>query len=103
MDVYARMDAPLPRVLGIVCAGMSGSFLLTSVLSIFGIVALVSWLLMALFGGWQGSMLDERKDYAVERILLRKVGGGYLFIHRLILDYFASLPQAEKDGEKPSD
>jgi MFS family permease/DNA polymerase III delta prime subunit len=29
-------------------------------------------------------------DYAAERILLRKVGGGYIFIHRLLLDYFAS-------------
>lgn len=187
-------------LLGIVYAGMSGSFLLTSVLSIAGIVALMSWLLMALFGGWQGEMLDERKlvksnqgirrsllyglifgvlswlvygavtwlvrflasfspltqwilpdtwfhswllyglpgalviglllgwwaslkhfnlrrslrkidampsnyprflEYAVERILLRKAGGGYLFIHRLLLDYFASLPQSEKDGETP--
>src|SRR5205814_3768602 len=30
-------------------------------------------------------------DYAAEHILLRKVGGGYIFIHRLLLDYFASL------------
>jgi hypothetical protein len=30
-------------------------------------------------------------DYAAERILLRKVGGGYIFIHGLLLDYFASL------------
>ncbi|HYT44006.1 MAG TPA: hypothetical protein VEP90_16825, partial [Methylomirabilota bacterium] len=30
-------------------------------------------------------------DYAADRILLRKVGGGYIFIHRLLLDYFASL------------
>ncbi|SRR6266487_127945 len=30
-------------------------------------------------------------DYAAERILLRKVGGGYIFVHRLLLDYFASL------------
>ena len=28
-------------------------------------------------------------DYAAERILLRKVGGGYIFIHRLLLEYFA--------------
>jgi len=28
-------------------------------------------------------------DYAAERIFLRKVGGGYIFIHRLLLDYFA--------------
>jgi DNA polymerase III delta prime subunit len=31
-------------------------------------------------------------DYAAERILLRKVGGGYIFVHRLMLEYFASLP-----------
>jgi len=30
-------------------------------------------------------------DYATERIFLRKVGGGYIFIHRLLQDYFASL------------
>ena len=30
-------------------------------------------------------------DYAAERIFLRKVGGGYIFIHRLLLEYFASL------------
>jgi hypothetical protein len=30
-------------------------------------------------------------DYAVERIFLRKVGGGYIFVHRLLLEYFAAL------------
>src|SRR5207248_1623611 len=30
-------------------------------------------------------------DYAAERILLRKIGGGYMFSHRLLLDFFASL------------
>src|SRR5260370_10075692 len=34
-------------------------------------------------------------DYASECILLRKVGGGYIFMHRLLLDYFASLDTAE--------
>ena len=29
-------------------------------------------------------------DYAAERILLRKVGGGYTFIHRMLLEYFAA-------------
>jgi tetratricopeptide (TPR) repeat protein len=27
-------------------------------------------------------------DYAAERILLRKVGGGYIFVHRMLLEYF---------------
>ncbi|SRR6266540_268946 len=30
-------------------------------------------------------------DYCVGRIFLRKVGGGYIFIHRLLMEYFASL------------
>ncbi len=30
-------------------------------------------------------------DYTHERILLRKVGGGYMFAHTFFLDYFASL------------
>jgi hypothetical protein len=30
-------------------------------------------------------------DEAAERLLLRKVGGGYIFVHRLLLEYFASL------------
>ncbi len=28
-------------------------------------------------------------DYAADRILLRKVGGGYMFIHRMLLEWFA--------------
>lgn len=30
-------------------------------------------------------------DAAADRVLLRKVGAGYLFIHRLVLEYFAEL------------
>ena len=30
-------------------------------------------------------------DYAVERIFLQKVGGGYIFIHRFLLEHFAQL------------
>jgi hypothetical protein len=40
------------------------------------------------------SFLDE----ATDRLLLRKVGGGYVFMHRLLLDYFADLQEGkEKD------
>jgi DNA polymerase III delta prime subunit len=34
-------------------------------------------------------------DEAAERHLLHKVGGGYIFMHRLLLDYFASLEKKE--------
>ncbi len=36
-------------------------------------------------------------DYAAGHIFLRKVGGGYIFVHRLLLEYFASL-EPEEDG-----
>ncbi len=30
-------------------------------------------------------------DYASNRIFLQKVGGGYIFIHRLLLEHFAQM------------
>jgi hypothetical protein len=33
-------------------------------------------------------------DYATERIFLRRVGGGYIFIHRLIQEHFAANEEA---------
>lgn len=49
---------------------------------------------------WRNSSLPWKYihflDYAVERIFLCKVGGGYIFYHRLLLDYFASLPIWDK-------
>jgi hypothetical protein len=35
-------------------------------------------------------------DYATDRIFLRKVGGGYVFIHRLMMEHFAELGKAEE-------
>ncbi|MGB7570339.1 MAG: hypothetical protein WBL87_01125, partial [Methanothrix sp.] len=32
---------------------------------------------------------DDFLDYCVDRIFIQRVGGGYIFIHRLILEYFA--------------
>jgi len=37
------------------------------------------------------SNLAHFLDYAVDRIFLQKVGGGYRFIHRLFLEHFAAL------------
>ncbi|PSN10037.1 histidine kinase, partial [filamentous cyanobacterium CCP5] len=30
-------------------------------------------------------------DYATDRIFMQRVGGGYIFVHRLLLEHFASL------------
>lgn len=41
-------------------------------------------------------------DYAAERIFLRKVGGGYIFIHRLVMEYFAELYEESAVDEQPA-
>ena len=36
-------------------------------------------------------------DHCARLILLKKVGGGYIFIHRMLLEYFADLvPEAHE-------
>jgi DNA polymerase III delta prime subunit len=37
-------------------------------------------------------------DACADRILLRKVGGGYIFIHQLLLEYFATLEQVRSSS-----
>lgn len=31
-------------------------------------------------------------DYAAERLFLQKIGGGYIFVHRMLLEHFAAMP-----------
>lgn len=35
-------------------------------------------------------------DYAAERLFLQKVGGGYIFIHRMLLEHFAQMTLEQK-------
>jgi len=37
-------------------------------------------------------------DYAVERLFLQKVGGGYIFVHRLLLEHFAQPTSSSHSG-----
>ena len=30
-------------------------------------------------------------DHAVDRLFLQKVGGGYIFVHRMLLEHFAAM------------
>lgn len=46
--------------------------------------------LLLWFAGYMPLNFSRFLDYAAERILLRKVGGRYIFVHQLLLDYFAS-------------
>jgi hypothetical protein len=38
-------------------------------------------------------------DHCTKLIFLKKVGGGYIFIHRMLLDYFADMTPPSKKAE----
>ena len=40
-------------------------------------------------------------DYVAERLFLRRVRGGYIFIHRLLQDHFATRYQADRGDSPP--
>jgi eukaryotic-like serine/threonine-protein kinase len=50
--------------------------------------------LVLAYKGYVPWNLKRFLDHCVERIFLRRAGGGYLFIHRMFLDYFAGLAAA---------
>lgn len=41
-------------------------------------------------------------DHCAKLILLKKIGGGYMFIHRTLLEYFAALPSQDRNVKKVS-
>jgi hypothetical protein len=80
--------------LGIILAatlGLAGAFS-------FGGLACIQHIVLRFLLWRSGQLpwnLPRFLDYAAERILLCKVGGGYIFMHRLLLEYFAGLDEDE--------
>jgi len=61
---------------------------------LFGLSAVLQHSILRLLPAWNDHAprnYSRFLDYAAERILLRKVGGGYIFVHRMLLEYFADL------------
>jgi hypothetical protein len=42
-------------------------------------------------------------DFAAERFFLRKVGGGYILVHRMLLEYFAALAEPHKVQDRENE
>ncbi len=57
---------------------------------------LLRWYLVR--GGYMPLNYVAFLDFAAQRILLQKVRGGYMFAHRILLEYFASLPLPGEDA-----
>ncbi len=55
--------------------------------------------LILIFKGYIPRRYIHFLDYAAERTFLQKVGGGYIFIHRLLMDHFAKMNIEKKQFE----
>ena len=88
------------RVIFGLCAGL----ILGLVLGIrFGLVFLINhffsrWLLH--HSGYLPWHIKDFTEYATERIFLRQVGGGYIFIHSMLMEHFAEMWDEKYSKEK---
>jgi hypothetical protein len=48
--------------------------------------------LVLFVGGWSPWNYAKFLNYSVNSVLLQRIGGGYIFVHRSLLEHFASLP-----------
>jgi hypothetical protein len=70
-------------------------------LIIFGGLDVIKHYVLRLILAWKGyAPLNYPRflDYTVKLIFLRKVGGGYIFIHRMFMEHFAAMKK-EESGE----
>lgn len=99
--------------------GLIGGVISGLIGGLFGLIGgLISGLISGLFGGLYGGgsacirhlalrLILYRNgyspwnyarflDYAVDRLFLQKVGGGYIFVHRMLMEHFAAMPLEQR-------
>jgi hypothetical protein len=93
-------------ILGIGFAIIFGLYIGFQFAMIHGGIAWLSHYLLRLFL-WNAGVAPLNVvpflDDAVEHVILRKLGGGYMFSHRVLLDYFASVSGEEEDSSSSPD
>ncbi|NEP35609.1 NACHT domain-containing protein [Moorena sp. SIO3B2] len=87
--------------------GLSYGLIAVLILGIvFGGLACIQHLILRSILSWSGQVpwnYADFLDYAADRIFLVKVGGGYIFIHRLLQEHFAAMANdLQTTGLSPS-
>lgn len=83
-------------VRGLVAALIGGLLFWLVAGLVLGLETFVRHFILRFILSWRGDLpwnLVPFLDEAVERLLLRKVGGSYVFVHRQLLDYFTTLDE----------
>jgi hypothetical protein len=81
-------------IVGLIWGLIWGLFLGLMVFNLggFGVIEHYLLRLFLWLNGYTPFRFIKFLDYCAKLILLKKVGGGYIFLHRMLLDYFADIP-----------
>lgn len=89
LAIGVRMSSSFPLILGIACSLVGG--LINAEGS--GIVCIQHFILRLILYHNNNIPWNYARflDYATDRIFLQKVGGGYIFIHRMLMEHFSQM------------
>lgn len=90
--VYIIYVSPVDRNLSLLSVVLGGAFIIAW-LQMGGLAPIEHMVLRAILflTGRQPWRMLPFLDYAADLILMRKVGGGYIFVHRLLMEHFAAM------------
>lgn len=89
------------NLMTLITYGLFLSLIIGAKLGLSGVVKHYTLRLVLWFSGKIPFKFIPFLDYCAKLILLKKVGGGYIFIHRMLLEYFASLGNTNIKSTKP--
>jgi hypothetical protein len=98
---FGLLDAIGSKQTGVM-GGLIGCVLFFGILGTlyYGGIACLQHLALRLILYHQGSIpwnYARFLDYATERLFMQKVGGGYIFVHRMLLEHFAEMSIEQKN------
>lgn len=92
------LSSVIPLILSMSIGSISLALFAVGGWTLYGGLPVVQHISMRLVLYWKGHIpwnYSKFLDACVNRILLRRVGGGYIFMHRSLLEFFASLPKSD--------
>jgi eukaryotic-like serine/threonine-protein kinase len=86
--VIASLDGGL---MGGIMSGLAGGLIVAFWYGWFDVLKHYTLRPILYLQGWIPLFLSQFLDYTVDRVFLQRVGGGYIFIHRLLQEHFAEM------------
>ncbi|MCI0654372.1 MAG: TIR domain-containing protein [Methylococcaceae bacterium] len=91
--IVGLMDGPIDGLMAGLIGGSTASLIIGLNWGLARVIQHYTLRLILWRSGYTPFNYIKFLDYCTQIILLKKVGGGYIFIHRMLLEYFAALKQ----------